>query len=128
MQTNIAETSTKDIGENIDRLEQQFKRIRAPQEAALDSGILVIAAETAAMKARQLRIDKNAFDTDEFVARLKNFLRTSRTGRQQDAEDDDSENEDADVQNKEKRKVEGWHRMGMLAARHTLRIPACDFM
>ena len=48
--------------------------VRRPAEAVLDSKVLLTASDAGALKARQLKLDANAFDTDEFLIKLRQFM------------------------------------------------------
>lgn len=48
----------------------QFYAVRNTQEATLDSRLLVLSADLSIQKARNLRMDLNTFDTDEFVSKI----------------------------------------------------------
>ena len=129
---NVTDVSPEDLTKAILHSESVFKRVKQTHEATLDSRYLILTAETAAAKARTMRIDKNAFDMDDFVIRLKRFL--GRRGVVAAAiSEDEAEAEDADegdVGDKEKaaRKAEAWGRMGRLALKYNHRIPTCEFM
>lgn len=46
----------------------------------LDSRVLLTASDAGALKARQLKLDANAFDTDEFLTKLAQFMGGRTTG------------------------------------------------
>jgi hypothetical protein len=93
-----------------------------------------------ATKARQLKIDSNAFDTTEFLARLVKFMGgakaqnkgKNRQGAQVKGEDeDDEEDEQGDGAYPLPGRPGGgfaWDRVGRLLAGESRRVPAIDFM
>ncbi|BGP41687.1 hypothetical protein JCM10449v2_005678 [Rhodotorula kratochvilovae] len=110
-----------------------FDRVENPSEAVLDSRVLIATSEAGALKARQLKIDKDAFDTDEFLARLAKFLggsggrsergkRRQRTrGRAGSDEDELDDGDDDDV-------ALLWARAGQVLAGESKRPAPLDFM
>ena len=118
----------------------------------------MISVETAAAKARSMRFDSNAFDCDDFVARMKTFLKSTSNrptqksqqpaaaangkgkrkaavvgeGEDEDDEEADGNEEDEaeeeDEGDKDKQRNQGWLKMGRLASQFMYRVPTCDFM
>lgn len=128
--------SAKDLINDINQSANLFQRVKHPQEAALDSRFLLISAETAAAKARTMRIDKNAFDIDDFVSRLRKHVGPGaylKGGVDSDdeaevEEDEDEEEENLSEKEKERRRGDVWFNMGRLASQFALRVPTIDFM
>lgn len=48
--------------------------VKKTTEAVLDSRVLLAASDAGALKARQLKIDTNAFDVDDFFQKLARFM------------------------------------------------------
>jgi hypothetical protein len=132
-----------------------FDKVDRPSEAILDSRVLIATSEAGALKARQLKIDGDAFDTDEFLVRLVRFMggrgrsarsmrrkRTRRGGAaaagrkgtaaaaddsdaQSESEDEDDDEEDDDDDDDRPMK---WVKVGRVLAGQSLRAPPLDFM
>lgn len=96
----------------------------------MDSRVLIATSEAGALKARQLKIDADAFDTDEFLIRLTHFMggsvgagaRAARRNRRaaQDDSDDDMAN---DVE-----KPWAWGKVGKVLSGESKRPPILDHM
>lgn len=98
--------------------------VLAPAQAVLDSKILKIQSEMGVIKARQLKLDALAFDTDEFLSRAIAFL----GGAGPAPIEIDSDGEQIQVQqNATKRKLD-WDKAGAMLAKESRRVPAIDFM
>lgn len=97
----------------------------------MDSRFLLISAETAALKARQFRIDRKAFDVDEFLNKVKK-LGTGQSlagARQGDDHEEGSDTEHlVGEREKRKKRKEFWQRIGWCAMKHSFRVPATDLM
>ncbi|ORX58109.1 hypothetical protein DM01DRAFT_1333773 [Hesseltinella vesiculosa] len=50
-----------------------FTKVRNTTEATLDSRLLVLSADITTQKARNLRVDHQLFNVDEFIAKVKSF-------------------------------------------------------
>ncbi|CAG8463797.1 6195_t:CDS:2 [Ambispora leptoticha] len=98
------------LAETLKKANNLYKKVRNTHEAILDSRILVLSADLNVQKARRMKIDNNAFDTDDYIAKLTNFM-----GEQQ------TRGEDEDVHL-------DWLGLGKVAARYTNRAPSMDFM
>lgn len=104
--------------------------VKAPAEAILDSKILVAASGAGALKARQLKLDANAFDTVEFLNKLILFMggRLGAQGQKKGkgkrrAEEDDEDEDDEGYANGLK-----WGRVGRILAGESRRPATMDFM
>ncbi|EGU12119.1 WD-repeat-containing protein [Rhodotorula toruloides ATCC 204091] len=111
-----------------------FKRVDRPSEAILDSHVLIATSEAGALKARQLKIDADAFDTDEFIPRLVKFMggqanardaRRKRTRGKRAAESDEDELDDDEVEFDRPMK---WIKVGRVLAAQSRRPAPLDFM
>ncbi|KAJ1921323.1 hypothetical protein H4219_000639 [Mycoemilia scoparia] len=88
-----------------------FDGVQTTYEASMDSRFLIMSAEIAAQKAQQMRVDHTAFDTDDFIGKIKNKL----YGR-----------------NAEERQMAGaepeWETIGQIAAKYTREAPQHSFL
>jgi len=69
-----------------------FILVKGPQEATLDSHLLLMATNLGAQKARAMKSGSGAFDVDDFISKLVTFMRG--TPSLEDRLPDDSESED----------------------------------
>lgn len=94
--------------------------VKGPQEAALDSALLLKASSMGAQKARAMKSGSGNFDIDEFVSKLITYMGGRRTLEDQDPEDSDVEQDgDAPLD---------WERIGRRALAKSHRAPAPTFM
>lgn len=91
--------------------------VRNPQEAALDSKVLLQNAEMGAAMARAMKHDAGAFDVDDYLAKMLVFL----GGANEEVADDefDERGEDASL---------NWERIGAKVFKHSRRAVCMDFM
>jgi hypothetical protein len=82
------------------------------------------ASDAGALKARQLKLDANAFDSDDFVQRLLRFMgiqnMAGRRTRTQQADNDATELGD--------RPEEWWSLVGRELGKHSRRVTTSDHM
>ncbi|GAA5927953.1 hypothetical protein JCM3775_002773 [Rhodotorula graminis] len=71
---DLQNTTVDALTHQVSSANSLFSHVQNPSEAVLDSRVLMATSEAGALKARQLKIDADAFDTDEFLARLRRFL------------------------------------------------------
>lgn len=128
-------TSVHDLADKVSSANVLFKRVDRPSEAVLDSKVLIATSEAGALKARQLKIDADAFDTDEFIARLVKFMggqanardaRRKRTRGKRAAESDEDELDDDDEA--EFDRPMKWIKVGRVLAAQSRRAAPFDFM
>jgi len=94
--------------------------VKGPQEATLDSHLLLMASNMGAQKARAMKSGSGAFDVDDFVSKLVRFM-----GGQKAIEetlDEDSDTEDINVTSLD------WDRIGHKAMAKSRRAPVMGFM
>jgi len=91
--------------------------VRNPQEAALDSKVLLQNSEMGAAMARAMKHDAGAFDVDDYLAKLLVFL----GGANEEVADDefDERGEDASLI---------WGRIGTKILKYSRRAVCMDFM
>ena len=92
--------------------------VKAPQEATLDSQVLLAASKMGAQKARAMRAGAGGFDIDEFVAKLVTFMGGKRSIGD-DGEVDDGLDADDYLE---------WDLIGRKALAKSRRVPAMTFM
>ena len=99
--------------------------VKAPQEATLDSQVLLKASTLGAQKARAMKSGAGAFDIDDFVAKLITFMGGRRPTQDRvlddsdEEEDDDSDDADAPLD---------WEKIGRKVLAKSRRVPVMDFM
>ena len=96
--------------------------VKNPQEATLDSHVLLGYTHTTAAKARAMKSGQGAFDIDDFVSKLITFM----GGRKplDDKLPDDSDTEEADDGDAPL----NWDKIGRKALAKSRRVPVMDFM
>jgi hypothetical protein len=96
--------------------------VKGPQEATLDSHLLLMASNMGAQKARSMKSGSGAFDIDDFVSKLVMFMGGQKS--LEDALPDDSDLEDInDISS-----TLDWDRIGRKALAKSRRVPAMGFM
>ncbi|BGP33653.1 hypothetical protein JCM10296v2_005457 [Rhodotorula toruloides] len=132
---DLQNTSVHELADKISSANVLFKRVDRPSEAVLDSKVLIATSEAGALKARQLKIDADAFDTNEFIARLVKFMggqanargaRRKRTRGKRAAESDEDELDDDDEVEFD-RPIK-WIKVGRVLAAQSRRPAPFDFM
>jgi hypothetical protein len=96
--------------------------VKGPQEATLDSHLLLMATNMGAQKARAMKSGSGAFDIDDFVSKLLKFLKDDQL-----PEDVFSEDSDAEESNDFVTPLD-WDRIGRKAMAKSRRIPVLGFM
>ncbi|CAO3609108.1 unnamed protein product [Cunninghamella echinulata] len=69
----LANVNDHGLEETLSQANELFTQVRNTQEAALDSRLLVLSADITTQKARNLRMDHNLFNIEEFISKLKTF-------------------------------------------------------
>ncbi|KAL8279175.1 hypothetical protein RQP46_008431 [Phenoliferia psychrophenolica] len=123
--SNLLETTVPDLSSLVERGNELYKGVTAPAEAILDSRVLMAASDAGALKARQLKLDANAFDTDEFLLKLVQFM-GGRVGAKKahiraDSEDGGPGGDDGELNAR-------WTKVGRVLAKESRRVPALDHM
>lgn len=62
------------LAESLSRVNELYSQVTRPQEATLDSRVLLSAASLAQSKARNIKKGKEVFSIDEFIGRLATFV------------------------------------------------------
>lgn len=96
--------------------------VKGPQEATLDSHLLLMATNVGAQKARAMKSGSGSFDIDDFVSKLLKFLKDDHL-----PEDVFSEDSDAEESNDPITPLD-WDRIGRKAMAKSRRIPVMGFM
>jgi hypothetical protein len=96
--------------------------VKGPQEATLDSHLLLMATNVGAQKARAMKSGSGAFDIDEFVSKLVKFLKDDQL-----PEDVFSDDSDAEESNNHLTPLD-WDRIGRKAMAKSHRVPLMGFM
>uniref|UniRef100_D8QC04 Non-structural maintenance of chromosomes element 4 n=1 Tax=Schizophyllum commune (strain H4-8 / FGSC 9210) TaxID=578458 RepID=D8QC04_SCHCM len=117
-QSNMHDVTAEGIAEIIREADSNYEQVKAPQEATLDSQVLLAASKMGAQKARAMRAGAGGFDVDEFVAKLVTFMGGKRTIGD-DGEVDDGLDADDYLE---------WDLIGRKALAKSRRVPAMTFM
>lgn len=120
MKKDVNGVTTHELSQHVKRTNRLYDQVRAPQEAALDSKALALVAEMGAIKSRQMKIEADAFDVDDYIDRLKALLGHSRPAAFVDSDDDE--------QPMDSIATFDWKKVANLAIRYSRRTPALLFM
>ncbi|KII93112.1 hypothetical protein PLICRDRAFT_170895 [Plicaturopsis crispa FD-325 SS-3] len=114
--------SAGDLNVTLNRANELFEDVVQPQEATLDSRVLVHVSTANATKARLMKAATSAFDTDEFVSKLVAFM-----GGRKIIDEDISEDSDNDIADDASIPLD-WEKIGRRAMAKSRRVPTADFM
>ncbi|KAF7729267.1 nuclear protein [Apophysomyces ossiformis] len=108
------------VGNNglIDTLEKAnvlYARVRNTQEATLDSKLLVLSADLGTQKARNLRLDNQVFNVDEFVSKIITYGRSAEVTERERSRSDQEPDLD-------------WKKIGLKAVAFGKAAHSIDFM
>jgi len=101
---------------------QLFSRVKDPNEARLDSKLLVTTSTIGVLKARRMRTSIGGFDVDDFVANLATFMGGNRITKNQQVG-----NEEMDIELDEDVPLD-WDLIGRKVMAKSRRVPVLDFM
>ncbi|KAF8633380.1 hypothetical protein AX17_004551 [Amanita inopinata Kibby_2008] len=119
-QANLNDHSAEELTRHIFQADELFSKVKGPQEATLDSALLLKASSMGAQKARAMKSGSGNFDVDEFISKLITFMGGRRTFEGQDPENSDAEQDgEAPLD---------WDRIGRQALAKSHRAPALSFM
>ncbi|KIM40209.1 hypothetical protein M413DRAFT_446375 [Hebeloma cylindrosporum] len=119
---NPNDFTTEDLLSQVHQADQLFNKVKGPQEATLDSHLLLMASNMGAQKARAMKSGSGAFDVDDFVSKLLQFMGGQKS--LEDALPDDSDAEDLE----DNLSPLNWERIGRKAMAKSRRAPALNFM
>ncbi|KAF8161208.1 Nse4 C-terminal-domain-containing protein [Crassisporium funariophilum] len=120
-QGNPNDILAEDLLSQVQQADQLFSRVKGPQEATLDSHLLLVASNMGAQKARAMKSGSGAFDVDDFVSKLVSFM--AGPNALEDALPDDSDAEDTNDGS-----PLDWDRIGRKAMAKSRRVPVMGFM
>jgi len=112
---NIDQVSIDELARNLARGDLLFDKVRAPQEATLDSQFLLLSSDIGALKARAMKADVGGFDVDDFITKLALFM-GGRRAKGDDLDDDGG----ADILD--------WAKIGRKALGRSRKVPGLNFM
>ncbi|PFH50906.1 hypothetical protein AMATHDRAFT_143981 [Amanita thiersii Skay4041] len=119
-QAALNDHTAEELARHIYHADELFTKVRGPQEATLDSALLLKASSMGAQKARAMKSGSGAFEVDEFVSKLISFMGGHRSLDDQPPEDSDAEQDgEAPLE---------WERIGRKALAKSYRAPALSFM
>ncbi|KAI9012571.1 Nse4 C-terminal-domain-containing protein [Phycomyces nitens] len=72
---DFMEDESLGLYETLSKANDLYQNVRNTQEASLDSKLLVLSADIGAQKARNMRLEQQLFNLDEFVSKLKTIGR-----------------------------------------------------
>ncbi|KAI8379116.1 Nse4 C-terminal-domain-containing protein [Radiomyces spectabilis] len=108
---DLTDAANNGLIRTLEKANALYSKVRNTQEATLDSKLLVLSAGLGAQKARNLRLDHQLFNIDEFVSKIKTLGRTAEA----DLDDDNESHLD-------------WKCIGIRAIQYGKRARTIDFM
>ncbi|KAF7983272.1 hypothetical protein HWV62_22912 [Athelia sp. TMB] len=116
------DTTAEELFAQVHAVDALFRKVKNPQEATLDSNILLSMSNTTAAKARAMKSGQGAFDIDDFVSKLITFMGGHKTMDERLPDDSDvEEGDDGDA-------PLDWDKIGRKALAKSRRVPVTDFM
>lgn len=116
----------KDLVELLSRVDELHERVVAPSESVLDTKTLTSMSEMGARMAKKMKLNQDAFDTHEFVARVARFLGGQAAPVRRGRADSDDEDDDDDSAGGVERW--DWAKLGRLAGSVSRRAVTMDFV
>ncbi|KAF8897055.1 Nse4 C-terminal-domain-containing protein [Gymnopilus junonius] len=121
-QGNPNDFATEELLSQVQKADKLFNKVKGPQEATLDSHLLLMASNMGAQKARAMKSGSGAFDVDDFISKLVRYM-----GGQKAVEDTFPEDSDEDDRQDESSPLD-WERIGRKAMAKSRRVPTMGFM
>ncbi|KAF7373797.1 Non-structural maintenance of chromosomes element 4 [Mycena sanguinolenta] len=110
----------KELKANVKRANVIFRKVKSPQEAVLDSCLLVKTSTTSSRYARALKLGTGPFDVEDFVTRMIIFM-----GGYKPPEDISSDASDIEADDDA---YLDWAKIGRRILAKSRRVPAMGFM
>ncbi|OZJ04873.1 hypothetical protein BZG36_02605 [Bifiguratus adelaidae] len=104
---DIIKASDESMLETLQQADLLYRKVERPQEATLDSQILILSTDLAMQRARNLKMDIDGFDIEDYMARLSRYMGETDTDATRPI---------------------SWDKLGKLGLQHTCRLPSSDFM
>ncbi|KAF6760295.1 Nse4 C-terminal-domain-containing protein [Ephemerocybe angulata] len=73
-QANPHSYTANDVLAHVNRANSLFDKVKQPQEATLDSNLLLLASNLGASKARAMKSGSGTFDVDDFISKLVVYM------------------------------------------------------
>lgn len=121
-QANPNDYTAEELLQQVRQADKLFDKVKGPQEATLDSHLLLMASNMGAQKARAMKSGSGAFDVDEFVSKLITFM-GGRKPLEESLPQDSDDGEDGDGE-----APLDWDRIGRKALAKSRRVPVMGFM
>ncbi|KAJ6465685.1 Nse4 C-terminal-domain-containing protein [Mycena sanguinolenta] len=109
----------EELKANVERADIIFDKVKSPQEAILDSGLLVKTSNTGSRYARALKFGTGTFDVDDFVTRMIIVMGGYKSPEDLSSDASDIEEDNASLD---------WAKIGRRALAKSRRVPAMGFM
>ncbi|KAF9565546.1 hypothetical protein CPC08DRAFT_733951 [Agrocybe pediades] len=123
-QGNLNDISAAELLTQVQKADRLFVKVKGPQEATLDSHLLLMASNMGAQKARAMKSGSGAFDVDDFVSKLLRFM-----GGQRHVEEAMSDGSGSDSEGMgDNTAALDWDRIGRKAMAKSRRVPVMGFM
>ncbi|ORY35008.1 Nse4 C-terminal-domain-containing protein [Naematelia encephala] len=134
---NLANVTAAEIQKNIKDTNDLFSEVRLSiGVATLDAKVIISSSDAVLGLAQKLKDDNNAFDTDNFMIRIKTLLGLDRLELEDIDVDDEEDEIDESLESggrsrrnrARKGRIGDWEKVGWMAASLTRRVPGVEFM
>lgn len=116
----------RQISESVAQADMLYRGVDKPQDAALDSRLLVLSAETGAKRSRQMQLLNQPFDVQQLMSRIAAEFLPVTLKLNADGEVDDDRDDDAN--DDEKDWLGGFAQFGALMSQLSVTAPHPSFM
>ena len=106
----LLQSETSKLTDRIRRANQLFESVESPQEATLDSALLLKTADIASQKLITLNLGTGGFDFDDFIRRVGDYMKPNEAAVRPAARNLD------------------WKKLSSIVQKHSLRVPTTGFM
>ncbi|KAF5317399.1 hypothetical protein D9611_003937 [Ephemerocybe angulata] len=120
-QANPHSYTANDVLAHVNRANSLFDKVKQPQEATLDSNLLLLASNLGASKARAMKSGSGTFDVDDFISKLVVYMGGAKLLDEENAERRMDGQDTSDV-------ALDWTKIGRKALAKSRRAPAMGFM
>ncbi|SJX64080.1 related to DNA repair protein Rad62 [Sporisorium reilianum f. sp. reilianum] len=118
----------KDLVELISKVDELHERVVAPSESILDTKTLTSMSEMGARMAKKMKLNQDAFDVHEFMARVARYVGGEAAPVRRTATRDDSDDDDDDSSTGRSIDRWDWAKLGRLASTVSKRAVTMDFL
>ncbi|KAI3628204.1 hypothetical protein CBS14141_002205 [Malassezia furfur] len=119
---HLPESSIADVGDMVRLGDELYTKVKAPSDSLLDSRFLLSMSDMGAEMTRTRRIGADAFDMDDYMHRVAQFIGGHVVSGRRNARGDDDALASGDTE------LWDWDKLGSVAAQYTRRAPIPEFL